>query len=145
MKPEVDQILRFSAGQLITGIAPDLPVGYNQGAVSLLGFMMLLAAQEYDRAADIRVTENADIRKLFGALLPRVRDAALTEKLKTASESKDASLTISALDAANYDLRRLLIALHTHVETQGDTASAKRIWAVLKAMADRRVVAPPMG
>ena len=145
MKPEVDQILQFSAGQLMTGIAPLLPAGYEQGAVSLVGIMMLLSAQEYDRGADIRATENTDIRKLFAELLPNVRDAALKGKIKSASETKDISLTISSLDTANYELRRLLISLHEHIEAQGDAAAAKRIWTVLKAMADRRFVAPPMG
>jgi hypothetical protein len=145
MKPEVDQILRFSAGQLMTGLAPSLPAGYSQGTAALIGFMMLLAAQEYDRGADIRAAENADIRDLFAELSGQVRDAALREKLKAASETKDASLAISALDTANYELRRVLIALHEHVEAQSDKAAAKRVWAVLKAMADRRFVAPPMG
>jgi hypothetical protein len=145
MKPEVDQILRFSAGQLMTGIAPILPPGYDQGAAALLGFMMLLSAQEYDRAAEIRVAENSDIRALFGELAGKVRDTELAKKLKTASEAKDSSLAISALDAANYDLRHLLIALQEHIEAQGDRNAAKRIWTVLKAMADRRVIAPPMG
>jgi hypothetical protein len=74
-----------------------------------------------------------------------VRDAPLREELKAASQTKDSSLAISALNIANYALRKLLIALHEEIDTQGDKAASKRIWAVLKASADRRFVTPPMG
>ena len=61
MKPEVDQILGLSAGQLMGQIAPLLPNSFAIGGASLLGIMMTFAAQEYERGADIRVAENADI------------------------------------------------------------------------------------
>ena len=144
MKPEVDQILNLSAQQLMGTLAPLLPTGYAQGAAALTSFMLILSAEEYDRAADSRAADNADIRALFRELAPRIGDAALKTKLEAAAASRDPSLKISALDEANYDLRRLLIALHTHVETLKDSRDAeKRIWNVLKASAERRVLKMP--
>ena len=144
MKPEVGQILGLSAQQLMGALAPLLPTGYAQGAAALTSFMLILSAEEYERAADIRVADNSDIRALFQEMAPRISDAALKQKLEAAAASRDPSLKISALDEVNYELRRLLIALHAHIETLKDSrASEKRIWAVLKASAERRVLKMP--
>ena len=144
MNPEVDQILNLSAQQLMGTLAPLLPTGYAQGAAALTSFMLILSAEEYDRAADIRVADNADMRALFAELAPRIGDAALKQKLEAAAASRDPSLKISALDEANYDLRRLLIALHTHVETLKDSRDAeRRIWGLLTASAQRRILKMP--
>lgn len=143
MKPEVDQILNTSAMQLIGTLAPQLPQGYAQGSVSLLGFMMMLSAQEYDRAADIRAAENADFRALFAEIADSVNDTALRARLKVAANAKDASLKISSLDTANHELRRLLIEAQSHIEARGSREAEKKIWNVLRAAADRRVLKMP--
>jgi hypothetical protein len=144
MRPEVDQILSFSAAQLMGSLAPLLPSGYAQGAAALTSFMLILSAQEYDRAAEIRAADNADMRALFAALAPRIGDATLKQKLESAAASREISLKVSALDEANYELRRLLIAVQEHVEIQGDSHNGeRRIWAILKASADRRVLKMP--
>jgi len=57
-----------------------------------------------------------------------------------AAATKDTSLAISALNAANAELRRLLIALQVHVEDLRDRAAQKRIWDALNTIASRRVV-----
>jgi hypothetical protein len=143
MKPEVDQILNTSAMQLIGGIAPQLSGTYAQSSASLLGFMMMLSAQEYDRAADVRAAENADMRALFGELAPHVKDAALHARLEAAVGTEDRSLKISALDGANTDLRKLLIEAHAHIETLGARELERKIWTVLRAAADRRALKMP--
>ena len=141
MKPEVDQLLGLTAAQLAAELAPLLPAGYAQGQATLGAVMLSLAAQQYARAADIRVTENRELRALFAELAPLVSDTNLKAQLETAARGKEASLRISALDDANYALRRLLIALHAQVEElPGEAArrAEKRIWSVLRASAERR-------
>jgi hypothetical protein len=146
VKPEVDQILNLSAGQLMAGTVPLLPNSFAQGSTGLVGILMLLSAQEYERGADIRARENADMRTLFKELSPHVGDKELKAKLEEAAASSDASLLISALDRSNAHLRKLLIAVHAYLEEQdGDAARAgeKRIWDVLRASAERRFLKPP--
>jgi hypothetical protein len=48
---------------------------------------------------------------------------------------------VSALNAANEKLRRLLIRLQAHIEDAG--GDTRRIWDVLKAMAARRTLVLP--
>ncbi len=122
---------------------PQLPAGYAQSSAQLLGFMMMLSAQEYDRAADIRAAENADLRALFGEIARAVKDHALKTRLDAASETEDASLKISTLDTANHELRRLLIEAQVHIETLSARDAEKKIWDVLRAAADRRVLKMP--
>lgn len=146
MKPEADQVLNMSAMQLLTQILPQLPPGYPQGTTSLIAVLSLMAAQEYERAADIRAAENNDLRILFRELARTVEDASLRGQLENAAASDEESFAISSLDAANYELRRTLIELQTHVEgLPGSAARAaeQRIWTVLKASAGRRLVRLP--
>jgi hypothetical protein len=143
MKPEADQILGLSAMQLLSTLTPLLPDSYSQGTASLIAFMMMLSAQECERAADIRAKENADMRALFASLAPKSRDTELKLKMEEAAQTQDTSLEISVLNTANYRLRRLLIALHEYVDAQNDNATSKEIWALLKRMADRRYLKVP--
>ena len=140
MKPEVDQILGLSTGQLMSQIVPLLPNSFAIGSASLLGIMMTFAAQEYERGAEIRAAENADMRSLFHEAASGVSDASLKSALLAAADTRDASLKISALNASNAELRRLLIRLQAHAEEAQLQPLARRIWDVLKASADRRLL-----
>ena len=140
MTPDADAILAISADQLVAKVLPELGQSYMQGTVMLTALLMKFAAREYERGADIRAAENVDMRALFAELSPKIGDAALRSQLEAAAATKETSLAISALNAANAELRSVLIALQTHVEVVGDRGTQRRVWEVLKAMAARRVV-----
>jgi hypothetical protein len=143
MNPEGDKILGLAGQQLAMTIAPLLSTAFALGTVGLTNMVLTLVAQEYERGADIRVTENNEIRALLEELAPAATDEELRSRLLTASRSRDASLRISALNEANYELRRLLTELHAHVETvDGPFARSaeRRIWSLLKTIAARRIV-----
>jgi hypothetical protein len=139
MSPEIPTILQFSLQRLMGGIG-EQGAAFAQGQMGLIGMMMTLSAKEYERGADIRHTENEDMRALFGVLAGGVGDAGLKARLSEAAKSKDESLRISVLNANNYALRRLLTEAQVYAEDNGAADAQKRIWAVLKAMAARRLV-----
>jgi len=139
MSPEVPTILQLSLARLMGGIT-EHGAALAQGQMGLIGMMMTLSAKEYERGADIRHTENEDMRALFGELAGGVKDAALKAKLVEAAKSKDESLRISVLNEKNYALRRLLTEAQVYAEDNGAKDAEKRILAVLKAMAARRLV-----
>ncbi len=148
MTPEADRILGLSAAQMMTELAPLLPAEYAKGTAALTALVMTLAAQEYDRAAEIRAAENDEMRTLFKMLAPLVHGATLKAKLDDAAMSTDTSLKISHLNESNYALRKLLIALHAHIETlTGDAArdAETQIWRLLNAFAGRRLLHLPQG
>jgi hypothetical protein len=141
MKPETDQILMLSGLKLVSDFAPQIPTQYGQGMAQVVAALMFMSAQEYDRAADIRASENVDMRAMFKLLAPQIADAELRRDLETAAAAREESLRISALNASNEHLRKVLIRLHAHLdETGGD---AKPVWDVLKAMAARRTLTLP--
>jgi hypothetical protein len=137
MRPEVTQLLQMTGMQL-PGLVQ--PTAFGVGTATLMTGLLMISAQEYDRAAETRVADNAEMRALFANLAPRVKDAALRKELEDAAASKDASLRISVLNAAGEGLRRILIRLQTHAEDEADREAQKQIWDVLKASCDRRML-----
>jgi hypothetical protein len=142
MTPEVPTILALSMQRLAEGIS-EHGAAFAQGQMGLINIVMTMSAKEYERGADIRHTENSDMRTLFGALAPAIDDAGLKQKLLDAAKSKDANLRISVLNEGNYALRRLLTEVQIFAEDHGMRDAERRIWAVLKDMAQRRLV--PLG
>jgi hypothetical protein len=139
MKPEVGTILGLSVQKLALGISQE-GAAFAQGTVGLLSMVLTLAAKEYERGADIRFTENREIRALFAELAPSIRDSTLRAELAEAAAKRDPSLRISDLNCANYALRDLLTRLLIDAEEHDALPAQKRIWAVLKALAERRLV-----
>ncbi len=137
MRPEVSELLRTTALQM-PGIAA--PTAYGQGSAGLITGLLMISAMEYDRAAEVRVEDNRDMRALFAELALKVTDPGLRDAVAAAAKGGDASLRISALNAANAELRKTLIALQTHAEESGNVAAQKRVWDVLKASAARRML-----
>jgi hypothetical protein len=140
MKPDAQDILNKSADQLMGQLAPALNAQYSQGTAAIMALLMKFAGREYERGADIRAAENADMRALFAELAPHVADLSLRKQLEDAATTRDMSLAISALNEANHGLRRILIALQVWTEDNGTREDQQKIWTVLKAMADRRLV-----
>ena len=139
MNPEVGTIIDLSVMKIAGGVN-EHGAAFAQGTIGLIASVLSMAAKEYDRGADIRVAENRDLRALFGALAGAVGDAGLKAKLQTAAASVDENLRISTLNANNYALRRLLTEAMVFVEEHGPRDAEKRIWAVLKDAAARRLV-----
>ena len=140
MKPEADQILDVSADQLMAAAMSGPDDAYGKGTAALHALLMKFAAREYERGADIRAAENRDMRAAFAELASLVKDFILRAELATAAKGGDQSLSISRLNAANDELRRLLISLHAHLEESGARDAERKLWQLLKAMAARRAV-----
>jgi hypothetical protein len=143
MKPEVDQVLRAAASQLLTELAPALPDAYARANVEVMAALLVAAAEEYDRAAHLRVEENRSLRKIFAQYGPSVPESRLRERLATAAAEADPSLRVSDLNSANDRLRGLLIEFHALVENI-DEEWARRanraVWAELAASASRHAL-----
>jgi len=141
MKPDVDQVMQGFFGTLLMDVAPHLNAEYSMGNVGIMGMMMFMTAEEHDRAAEIRVAENTEMRALFGEAARAVEDATLKTKLTDAAAGRDTSLRVKALDAANAVLSGLLVELQAHVEASTAPWAGPleaRIWGYLVAATERR-------
>lgn len=141
MNPDVGVVLETVAAKLLFEMAPQMQPPFMQGTVTVLGLLLSMLREEWDRSAQRRVDENQAMRQLFRHALAHVGDERLRQRLAAASEAADASVRISDLDAANDALRSLLIDLQAYVEEQSDPAAREietRIWQELLASTERR-------
>lgn len=117
---------------------PEQQGEFMAGKVGLVALLSLLAAQEAERGAASRVTENALIRAALA-------EAAGDYGLDVASLPSTDEVTFSALDRVNAALRTALIGLHEAVEARYDTARHHAILRLYVKMADlRRLDLPPL-
>lgn len=146
MKPDVGTVMQGFFGTMLGEIAPHLNAEYSMGNIGIMSMMMFMTAEEYDRAADIRATENREMRSLFSHAATLVTDNALKAKLSAAAAEKETSLRIQALNARNASLSKLLIELQAHAEAS-DASWARnleaRIWDYLVAAVERRKLPLP--
>jgi hypothetical protein len=91
-----------------------------------------LVALESAEAAAVRVWENAALRSLLADVAPAY--AAATD----VAAIGDGDCSIGALDAANAELRRMLIQLHEAAELARDRDLDRRILKLYRDIAQRR-------
>ncbi|MDO8288943.1 MAG: hypothetical protein Q7T44_06970 [Parvibaculum sp.] len=141
MKPEVTTVMHGYVGTLFGSILPNLNSEYSMGDTGLMAMSFMMMAQEFDRAAEIRLQENEDMRALFAHAAEEIDNEPLAKRLREAASGADASLRVSALTKANDELKALLIELHEYVEASSAKWAPElemRIWSVLCAGVERR-------
>lgn len=136
MRPAVAPVAAFLATRMSQEIAPKLE-GFSAGNAGMIGAMLQMMSEEWDRAASRLVAENAAVR----GLLQRAGEVLGDASFGTAAVGDDSDLRISSLDAANDRLRRVLTEAHARAEER-DGADARAleaaIWDELRASVARR-------
>ncbi|MCE9651238.1 MAG: hypothetical protein K8R18_16585 [Parvibaculum sp.] len=144
MKPSPELVLNQAFAKIAMEMGPALPAGYGQGSATTTAVLLLMVAQEFGRAADVRARENRVMRALFSDAAKSV-ETALAAKLAAAAGVRDEDLTIATLDRVNGELKMLLIELHVWAEQKGERALELRILRFLsEAAAARQVFLPAM-
>lgn len=138
MTPSVSDIL---VGNFLCMAEPGPPEQQGEfmaGKVGVVALLSLLAAQEAERGAAARVTENVAIRAILA-------EAALDYGLQGGWPADPVELTIGGLDRVNALLRLALISLHEAVEKRGDAVRHASILQLYAQMAElRRLDLPPL-
>ncbi len=142
MKPSPELILNQAFAKIAMEMGPALPPGYGQGSATTTAVLLLMVAQEFNRAAAIRKAENDAMRLLFRETAGKV-GGSLGERLKAAGDAEDIDITVAALDRSNAVLKTLLIELQTAAEDRNDTALEARIIRMMQAWAAARLVFLP--
>jgi hypothetical protein len=147
MRPRIETVFQLVAADLLERVAPAISSSYHQGTVGMVATILMIAAEEWDRAASRRIEENISIRSLFRDAAPAVRDSSLRQRLSELAAAEDRDLRASALESNNCALRAALIDLHTYVENESSTDARKiedEIWKELvKSTERRKLVAAP--
>ena len=138
MRPHVSPVADLFGDLLLNDIAPNL-TGFRANNASMIGFVMKMIAEEFDRAAHRLVEENAAVR----GLLRQAADVFGDPPLAAQAGDQDSDLRVSVLEAENDRLRRILTDVHARCEdTDGDAARAleEAIWGELRRSVERRKV-----
>lgn len=147
MNPGLPQIMFAAAGTLGAQVSPHLAgLPYAMGHANVISLLLILAAQEGDRAADTLARDNEAMRALFRDAATCPLDPDLKARLSAAGAGQTARLFVSALQAEHDALAAPLIALHEAVEANPDAWAAAleaRILALLTAQADARALVLP--
>ncbi|HXU99648.1 MAG TPA: hypothetical protein VG166_04040 [Caulobacteraceae bacterium] len=120
MTPALPDILVGQMVALMIPLPPEAGGDYQAGRAGLLAMLAGLAAQEAERGTAARIWENGAIRELLG------------------ESGVDSDFSWRALDAANAELRRRLIAAHEAAEAARDEGRQRDILALYQAMAKAR-------
>ena len=120
MNPKVPAVLAELSGLLIKNAMPGVPEPERTSDLSLSAMLLAVAAEVWDRQAQILVEENRAVRALLG------------------EAGDDPDLRLSVLQAENDRLRAALIEAHVAAEAAGDEPRLAEIWAELVASTERR-------
>ena len=105
---------------LVTRIAQDLiPKAGDAYTASDLGYLTVLLgmiAQDYDRAADVLVSEHTALRPILREASLHVDDADMTARIAQALAVEAPRLRVSDLTARSDMTLKLLIDLHAAIE-----------------------------
>ncbi len=141
MKPALADVLGALSARVFGEIAPLLPAGYPQSDAMVMALLLAAAAEEHERAAEVRRADIEDLRALFRKVLPSLSGVAVRDTVASAAELEPKSLRISDLDACGDKLSAALIELHAYVEQREEPWAReieRDIWAVLRASTGRR-------
>jgi len=144
VNPKVNDVLGALAGHLFTDVLPHLSASYAQADTMMIALLLSGAAEEFDRAAEVRNSDIREMRALFAEAARCLPAGPLRDRVATASTREPKSLLIAELEACCDELAGTLITLHEAVETS--TAAWAReldakIWQHLRASTDRRAMA----
>ena len=142
MRPDVPRVLNGVAMTLMTEVIAESRTPHGQQTVGLAASLLMMTAQEFDRAAARLVEENAAVLAILARAKAAIEDYGLQERIdRELSEVPGQDLHVSALQAETDRLRSLLIDVHAAVEQMtGAEAEAldRLIWDELRESTRRR-------
>jgi hypothetical protein len=126
MIPRGSEAIRHLVTRIAQDLMPKATDAYTVTDLGLFTALLGLVAQDYDRAADVLVTEHAALAPILRKAATHLDDAALKARIAEALAAPAPSLRISALTARSDTALKLLIDVHAAVE---DAQAAGAAWA----------------
>lgn len=134
MNLTIDNALHGIGELLRDRIGPEIGDPFAAQMSRLSCLLLKICANWVDDAAELRVEENAAIRRLLADIAPLTAEPQ-SGRFGAAASSGDPGLKLSVLDAENDRLRRLLVEAQMSLEANGGAAALaldQRIWRFLE-------------
>ena len=147
MIPKGSAGIAHIAGRIVQDLMPRAGDLYMATDLAYLSLLLGMVAQDYDRAADVLVTEERELVAILRKASAHLSDEGLRKRIAAALEQTPTILRVSELTAHSDTLLRLLIDVHEVVET--DSAAWAReldgeIWRFLESHAAQRAYEVPV-
>ena len=132
------------ATRMVTGLLPKAADAYMGADIGLLSALVRLVAQDYDRAADVLMSDIEAAAAIFRDAAPDIADQDLKRRMAEAAAWRPHSLKVGALSAHADTVLRVLIDLHAAVEAAADDGAEwapaldRRIWVFLDEYVAKR-------
>lgn len=126
MIPKGSAAILHLAGRIASDLIPKAPDAYAATDLGFVTALLGMVAQDYDRAADVTLTEIDALRTLLRRAAPDIVDAGVAGRISGALAMESHSRKISDLTTVHDALMRALIEVHGVVE---DAAVGGADWA----------------
>jgi len=104
------------AARVALDLIPKAADAYTATDLGLLATLIGMVAQDYDRAADVLVSEHEALRPILEKAAENLSDADLKARIAAALGATTLSLRVSELQARSDATMRVLIEVHAAVE-----------------------------
>jgi hypothetical protein len=144
VKPALGEVLSAMSARLAGDILPLLPAGYAQSDALVLALLAAGAAEEQERAADVRMADIRELQSVLALAGDRLDGSDLQPRVAQVCRCEPASLRVSDLDACLDRLHGALIELHAFVEGRSEPWALElndEVWRYLRASVGRRAMA----
>jgi len=138
MTPTIPELLGACAAALSKPVRAEEAGAFADARLPTVATINMLVAQECATSVAVRLWENAALRTMLMQAA-----TAYGTVYGEAAAIDDGELSLLALDEANFRLRRLLIRLHEAAEAAVDEAMDRKILALYREMAERRILTLP--
>lgn len=144
MIPRGGEGIRHLGIRIVADLIPKARDAYTTADLGLTTALLDMVAQDYDRAVEVLVSDQNNIREIFVAALGSIVDQALADRMLATLEARAVSYRVTDQSDQTDAAMRVLIDLHAHVEdaeARGEAWAApfnRRIWTFLDAHVARR-------
>ncbi|MBR0799645.1 hypothetical protein JQ615_30165 [Bradyrhizobium jicamae] len=150
MIPRGAEAIGRLAQRITNDLIPKAPDAYTIADLGLITALLGMIAQDFDRAADLLVSQHEAVCPILREAAARMAGSDLASRIEATLAQAPTSLRISDLSARSDATLRLMIEAHAAVEVAADAGAnwAKRldeaIWRFLEAQtaAEAYQVAP---
>jgi hypothetical protein len=131
--------VKFLSERMLSHVLPEQRTPFGGFDAALLGLLVEMVGQDFERAAHARLEDIREMRALFAEARPIAGDDALVARMADALARDLSDLRIARLDEVHALHSAVLIELHARIETLGAPAAQldRRVWEHLERRADR--------
>ncbi len=144
MIPKGAEGIAHIATRIMADLIPKTTDSYTIADLAMTASLIDMIGQDYDRAADVLVGDDADMRPILRDGLDHVVEGVLKQRIVAALASRPASLRVQDLSAHADAMLKVLVDLHAAIEVaerQGAAWASEvnlRMWTFLDGYVEKR-------